>query len=166
MLQNKYGKELYEEYAKDMPIFDYHCHLEAKEIWENKKFKNITEIWLGGDHYKWRAMRTCGVPENKITGNASDFEKFKEWSKVVPQLIGNSLYHWTHLELKRFFGIDEELNEETCEEIWNKTNELLKKDEFTARGLIESSNVFAVCTTNDPIEDLQYHKKIKEEGVF
>lgn len=111
MLHNKYGKYLYEEFAKDMPIFDFHCHLEAKEIWENKQFRNITDAWLGGDHYKWRVMRAHGISEEKITGKASDFEKFKEWSKVVPLLIGNPLYHWTHLELKTFFGIDTELNE-------------------------------------------------------
>ena len=166
MLHNEYGRKLYNEFAKDMPIYDFHCHLEAKEIWENKKFKNITDIWLGGDHYKWRAMRACGVPEEKITGNASDYEKFSEWSKVVPQLIGNPLYHWTHLELKRFFNIDLELNEENCEEIWGKCNEKLDQDNFRARSLIERSNVYAVCTTNDPIEDLDYHKKIRNEGVF
>ncbi|QQK07785.1 glucuronate isomerase [Miniphocaeibacter halophilus] len=166
MLHNDYGKVLYEEYAKDMPIFDFHCHLEAKEIWENKKFSNITEIWLGGDHYKWRVMRAYGIPEEKITGNASDYEKFAEWSKIVPLLIGNPLYHWTHLELKTFFGIEKELNENTCKEIWERTNELLKTDDFRARKLIERSNVYAVCTTNDPVETLDYHKKIKEEDKF
>ncbi|MBE6064481.1 glucuronate isomerase [Clostridium cochlearium] len=164
MLHNEYGRILYEKYAKNMPIFDFHCHLEAKEIWENKKFNNITEVWLGGDHYKWRVMRANGVPENKITGNASDYEKFLEWAKVVPLLIGNPLYHWTHLELNRFFGIKDNLNENTAEEIWNKTNKLLKQDDFTARSLIERSNVYAVCTTNDPADTLEYHIKIKEEG--
>ena len=166
MLHNKYALELYEKYAKDMPIFDFHCHLEAKEIWENKSFENITEVWLGGDHYKWRAMRACGISEDKITGNASDYEKFQEWSKVVPQLIGNPLYHWTHLELKSFFDVDEYLNEENCELIWNKVNNMLQDDRYSARGLIEMSNVMAVCTTNDPVENLEYHIKLREEGVF
>ncbi len=164
MIHNDFGQVLYDKYAKDMPIFDFHCHLDAKEIWENRKFKNITQVWLGGDHYKWRVMRACGIPEEKITGNSSDYEKFMEWAKTVPLLVGNPLYHWTHLELLRFFGIEETLNENTAEVIWNRVNDLLQRDEFSTRNLIEKSNVYAVCTTNDPIDNLEYHIRIREEG--
>lgn len=166
MIHNKYGKILYNKYAKDMPIFDYHCHLDAKEIWEDRKFTNITEAWLEGDHYKWRAMRACGVEERKITGDIGDYDKFLQWSKIVPQLIGNPLYHWTHLELKKFFDIDICLNEESAEKIWEETKSKLHKTSIGARKLIEMSNVFAVCTTNDPIEDLTYHKKLKRDNTF
>lgn len=162
MLRNEYGKKLYFDYAKDQPIFDFHCHLEAKEIYENKKFKNITQAWLGGDHYKWRVMRAYGIEEKRITGNASDYEKFEAWAKVVPNLIGNPLYHWTHLELKNFFGIEETLSPKTCKEIWEKCNELLQRDDFSPRALISKSNVWGVCTTNDPLDDLKYHKLLKE----
>lgn len=165
MLQNDAAKELYHSYAEQMPIFDWHCHLSPKEIWENKKYENITQVWLGGDHYKWRAMRSIGVDETYITGNeTTDREKFDAWAKSLPYFIGNPLYHWTHLELQRFFGITKPLDETTADEIWEQTKEMLKKDEFSPRGLIEQSNVVAVCTTDDPADSLEYHVKIKEEG--
>lgn len=163
ILQSEYAKTLFHKYAKDMPIFDFHCHLEAKEIYENKNFDSITQVWLGGDHYKWRVMRACGISEEYITGNKTDKEKFDKWAYVVPRLLGNPLYHWTALELNNFFGIKEELNPETADEIYKKTNELLQKDEFKPRALIERSNVRALCTTNDPVDDLKYHKLLKEE---
>lgn len=163
ILQNEYAKTLFHKYAKDMPIFDFHCHLEAKEIYENKNFDSITQVWLGGDHYKWRVMRACGISEEYITGDKSDKEKFDKWAYVVPKLLGNPLYHWTALELNNFFGIKEELNPETADEIYEKTNELLQTDKFKPRSLIERSNVKAVCTTNDPVDDLKYHKLLKEE---
>lgn len=166
MLTNTYAKTLYEKYAKDMPIFDFHCHLEAKEIYENKKFENISQVWLGGDHYKWRVMRAMGIDEKEITGDTDSYTKFLNWAKTVPNLIGNPLYHWTHLELKRFFGIDKLLNEKNAKEIWDKTNELLQKDEFRPKSLIEKSNVWAVCTTNDPLDDLKYHELLAEDKSF
>lgn len=165
MLSSKAAQKLYFDYAKDMPIFDFHCHLSPKEIWENKRFENITEVWLGGDHYKWRQMRTMGFAEECITGSkTSAKEKFMAWAKTVPYLIGNPLYHWTHLEMQRYFGIEECLNEQNAEKMWNQMNEMLKGDAFTARGLIEASNVYAVCTTDDPADSLVYHQNIKNEG--
>ncbi|WP_311486347.1 glucuronate isomerase [uncultured Anaerococcus sp.] len=166
MINNEFGQMLYHKYAAKMPIFDFHCHLEAKEIYENKNIPSITEAWLGGDHYKWRVMRACGVEEKYITGDASDFEKFEKYAEVIPNLIGNPIYHWTHLELKNFFGIDYPLNKENAKEVFEKCNELLAKDEFRPRGLIEMSNVAAVCTTNDPAEDLSYHKLLAEDESF
>lgn len=166
LLNNETAAVLYHRYAKKMPIFDYHCHLNPKEIWEDKKFANITDLWLSKDHYKWRAMRANGIPEEYITGEADDYEKFKAWAKTVPHLIGNPLYHWTHLELKRYFGIDALLNEETADSIWDTCNALLSEDEFSARSLIERSNVVFIGTTDDPTDSLIYHRKIKEEGRF
>ena len=150
--------------CKDMPIFDWHCHLPPKEIWENKPAKNLTELWLSADHYKWRAMRSCGVSEDCITGDASDYEKFKAWAACMPRLIGNPLYHWTHLELQRYFGIQTPLSPATAEEIWNRANEALAAGGFTPRALIEKSNVACVCTTDDPADTLEYHALIKNEG--
>lgn len=161
MLHGKTAEKLYEKYAKDMPIIDYHCHLPVKYIAENHRFKNAYELFLGGDHYKWRQMRTNGIDERYITGDADDYEKFKAFAKTLPLLIGNPLYHWTHLELKRYFGIDDVLNEDSCEKIWNRCNELLKTDDFCAKRLIERSNVDVICTTDDPADDLSYHKKLK-----
>jgi len=166
LLLNDTAVRLYHDYAKDMPIYDYHCHLNPKEIWENKQYNNITELWLYGDHYKWRAMRANGIEEKYITGDADDFEKFKKWASTVPYTIGNPLYHWTHLELQRYFGIYELLNEETAETIWNKANEMLKQEDFTPRGLIKKSNVKLVGTTDDPLDDLRYHEKIKTLDDF
>ncbi len=166
LLNNKVAIELYHDYAKEMPIFDYHCHLNPQEIAENKKYKNITEIWLGGDHYKWRAMRTNGVEEKYITGDADDKDKFLKWAETIPNCIGNPLYHWTHLELKTYFGINKLLCPETAEEIWKKCNDLLQKDEFSARALIARSNVKVLCTTDDPADSLEYHRIIANNKNF
>jgi len=166
LLSNDTAVNLYNNYAKDMPIIDYHCHLSPKEIFENKTFKNITEAWLYGDHYKWRAMRSNGIDEKYITGNASDYEKFMAWARTMPMAIGNPLYHWTHLELQRFFGIYEVLNEKTAPAIWEKVNRLLKGNGFGARDLIAKSNVKALCTTDDPIDSLEYHIKLKKDIEF
>jgi len=166
LLSNNIAVQLYHDFAKKMPIIDYHCHLSPKEIYENKKFKNITEVWLYGDHYKWRAMRANGIKEEYITGNASDYEKFLSWAKTVPMTIGNPLYHWTHLELRRFFGIEELLNEKTAAYIWEKANNMLNEESFSARNLIQKSNVEVICTTDDPVDSLEYHQKLKEEDNF
>lgn len=164
LLNNETAIKLYHDYAKGMPIYDYHCHLNPKEIWENKRYKNITEIWLGGDHYKWRIMRANGIDEKFITGDGDDYEKFMAWAKTMPYALGNPLYHWTHLELQRFFNIIELLNEENAPSIWNKANKMLQCENFGARDLIEKSNVKVICTTDDPVDSLEYHKLIKEEG--
>lgn len=164
MLHGETAKRLFHNYAKDLPIIDYHCHLVPQTIAEDYQFRNITDLMLGGDHYKWRQMRSNGVDERYITGDASDREKFQKWAETMPYLIGNPLYHWTHLELKRYFGIDKTLNPDTAEEIWNTCNELLAKPEFSARNLILKSNVEVICTTDDPIDDLRYHKKLREEN--
>ncbi|MGL6065397.1 MAG: glucuronate isomerase [Fusobacteriaceae bacterium] len=166
LLETETSKKLYHDYAKEMPIFDYHCHLSAKEIAENKKYKNMTEIWLGGDHYKWRAMRSYGVDESFITGDKSDKEKFTIWAEVLSNAMGNPLYHWSHLELQRYFGIQETLNSKNSDIIWDKCNFLLKKDEFSAKELIKKSNVKGICTTDDPIDNLEYHKMIKNDKDF
>lgn len=162
LLNTETAKKLYHNYAAKMPIYDYHCHLSPKEIYENKEFKNLTEAWLGGDHYKWRALRAYGVDEAYITGDKSDYEKFLKWAEVVPYTIGNPLYHWTHLELRRYFGIDTLLSPETAEQIWNQANAKLKT--LTARELIAMSNVKTVCTTDDPIDNLEYHMLIAKDS--
>ncbi|PTX53980.1 D-glucuronate isomerase [Melghirimyces profundicolus] len=164
LLSNETARELYHRYAKDMPIIDYHCHLDPKEIWEDRSFTNLTDIWLRGDHYKWRAMRANGIPERLITGDASDKEKFRAWARTVPYLIGNPLYVWTHLELKRFFGIDRLLNEDTADEIWDEANRLLATPEFTARSFLRHFKVEMVGTTDDPTDSLEYHRKLRESG--
>lgn len=166
LLSTNTAVELYHKYAKEMPIIDYHCHLSPKEIYENKRFKNITEAWLYGDHYKWRAMRSNGVDEEYITGNASDYDKFLAWAKTVPMTIGNPLYNWTHLELQRFFGINEILNEKSAPDIWEKVNALLTQDDFTAQALIKKSKVEVVCTTDDPTDNLEYHQKLQKNSDF
>jgi glucuronate isomerase len=166
LLTSKTAERLYHDYAKDMPIFDYHCHLNPKEIKDNKRYRNITEIWLGGDHYKWRAMRSNGVAEKYITGDAPDKDKFMKWAETMPHCIGNPLYHWTHLELKRFFGINELLSPQTAEIIWEKCNKMLAQDEFTVRGLIKRSNVKVICTTDDPIDSLEHHIALAEDDTF
>lgn len=157
---------LYHEYAKNMPICDYHCHLNPKEIAEDKRYSNITEIWLGGDHYKWRTMRSFGIEEKYITGDASDYEKFQAFAKVMPYLIGNPMYHWSHLELKRYFGIEETLSPKTCESIWNRCNEIINSDNFSARAMIKKSNVKYIGTTDDPIDNLEYHIQISKDENF
>ncbi len=166
LLNTKTAQRLYHDYAKGMPIFDYHCHLNPKEIAQNKKYRNITELWLGGDHYKWRAMRSNGIDEKYITGDAQDKEKFMKWAETMPKCIGNPLYHWTHLELRRYFGIHLLLSPDTSDEIWNQCNEMLKEDKFSARGLIQRSNVKVICTTDDPTDTLEYHKTISEDDTF
>ena len=166
LLNNAFAINLYHQYAESMPIYDYHCHISPKEIAEDRKYKNITEIWLGGDHYKWRALRSNGVDERYITGDADDKEKFLKWAETMPYCIGNPLYHWTHLELKRFFGIDKLLSPDTAEEIWESCNEMLRKDEFSTRGLIKRSNVKVICTTDDPADSLEYHKAIAGDASF
>ncbi|MBP3041490.1 glucuronate isomerase [Bacillaceae bacterium Marseille-Q3522] len=166
LLRNNTAVSLYHQYAKKMPIFDFHCHLSAKDIAENRKFNNITELWLEGDHYKWRAMRVHGVDEQYITGDANAKDKFAAWAKTVPYTLGNALYHWTHIELKNYFGVNELLNEETYETIWNHCNDLLKQDDYSVRGLIQRSNVKVICTTNDPTDDLHDHERIANLSDF
>jgi glucuronate isomerase len=164
LLTNKTAENLYHNFAKDLPIIDYHCHLPPEEIEQDKKFKNITEVWLKGDHYKWRAMRTNGVDEKYITGETSDWEKFLAWAKTVPHTLRNPLYHWTHMELKNPFGLSGTLlNGETAKEVWEHCNKLLQSDNFSTRGLLKHFNVKVVCTTDDPLDSLENHKKIKED---
>ena len=165
MLKTKTAEELY-EHVKDLPIIDYHCHISPKMIAENYQFKNAFELFLGGDHYKWRQMRTNGVDEKFITGDADDFEKWMAFAKTMPLLIGNPLYHWTHLELKRYFDIDETLNENTAKEIWDRINACLAKEEYRVQGLIKMSNVETICTTDAPYDTLEYHRAIKEIKGF
>ena len=160
MLKTETARKLYDA-VKDLPIIDYHCHLSPKMIAEDYKFRNAFDLFLGGDHYKWRQMRTNGVDEEYITGGADEYEKFKAFARTLPYLIGNPLYHWTHLELKRYFDIDETLNEESCERIWNRVNECLAKDEYSAQNLIKRSNVAIICTTDDPIDTLEYHEQLQ-----
>jgi glucuronate isomerase len=167
LLHSKTAVTLYHEYAKDMPIFDYHCHLPPSDIAQNTQFKNLTHIWLYGDHYKWRAMRTNGVAEQYITGDASDWEKFQAWATTVPYTIRNPLYHWTHLELKRPFGItDKLLAPKTAKEIYDHCNALLTTEEFRAREIMQKMNVKVVCTTDDPVDRLEYHQQIKQDTGF
>ena len=160
MLKTKTARKLY-EMVKDLPIIDYHCHLSPKMIAENYKFRNAYDLFLGGDHYKWRQLRTNGIDEELITGAGEDYEKFRAFAKTMPYLIGDPLYHWTHLELKRYLDIDEVLSEESCDRIWNRCNECLQKDEFSAQALILRSGVEIICTTDDPADTLEYHKALK-----
>ena len=162
MLQTETARQLYHQHAKSMPIIDYHCHLSPKEIAENIQFQDITQLWLGGDHYKWRALRANGVPEEYITGNRSSWEKFQKWAETVPYTMRNPLYHWTHLELKRVFDIDKLLCPATAREIFEECNAMLAKPEFRGQALIRKFNVDVVCTTDDPADDLGWHKMIQE----
>lgn len=166
LLETETAKKLYFEHAKDMPIFDYHCHLPVQEIADDKKFENITQLWLSGDHYKWRALRANGISEEYITGNKSDYEKFRKWAETVPYTIGNPLFQWTYFELKHYFGIQDHLTSETADAIWEKCNVLLQQDEFSAKNLIKRSNVKALCTTDDPVDSLEYHQKIRADKTF
>ena len=166
LLQTEVAKKLYHEYAEQVPVLDYHCHLIPQEIAEDIHFKNITELWLGADHYKWRVMRSNGVPEQYITGDASDEDKFHAFAKALPNCIGNPMYHWCHLELQRYFGIYETLSERNWKEIYNKCNEILAKPEMSAKNLIKMSGVTLVCTTDDPIDDLHYHEMIAADKDF
>jgi glucuronate isomerase len=164
LLNTKTGQELYHDFAKDMPIIDYHCHLPPQPIADDINFNNLTEVWLNGDHYKWRAMRANGVDEKYITGNASPKEKFIKWAATVPYTLRNPLYHWTHLELQRYFDIDEVLNEKSAEKIYDECSEKLQKKSFSVRHLLKNMNVHTVCTTDDPVDNLEYHRKIKADG--
>jgi len=166
LLSNPTAAKLYHEYAEVTPILDYHCHINPKEIAEDRKFDNITQVWLGGDHYKWRFMRSCGVDEKYITGDASDKEKFLKWAEVLGKAIGNPLYHWSHLELQRYFDFHKPLNKSTAEEAWEVCNKALASDDMSARNIIRRSNVTLLCTTDDPVDDLQYHKAIAEDETF
>jgi len=161
MLKTKTAKRLYDK-VKDLPIIDYHCHISPKMIAENYKFKNAFELFLGGDHYKWRQMRTNGIDEYYITGDADDYEKWEKFAQTMPLLIGNPLYHWTHLELKRYFNIDETLSEKTAKDIWDRVNACLAKDEYSVQGLIKMSNVETICTTDAPYDTLEYHRQLKD----
>jgi glucuronate isomerase len=167
LLQTQTAKTLYHQYAEDMPIYDYHCHLPVRDIAENKKFENLTQIWLYGDHYKWRALRANGVKEKLITGNGSDFEKFQAWAATVPKTLCNPLYQWTHLELKRYFGIEGKLlDANTAKEIYDTCTEMLQTDAFSTQSIIQKMNVRVVCTTDDPTDSLEYHQQLKENQNF
>jgi len=165
LLQSEAARQLYHVYAEGQPILDYHNHLPPDEIADDRRFENLTEIWLGGDHYKWRAMRANGVEERLITGDASPFEKFMAWAGTVPKTLRNPLYHWTHLELKRYFGIDELLNEETGPAIWEEANRQLAEEDLSVHGILRRFNVAALCTTDDPADDLTFHRKIASRGL-
>ena len=165
LLQTETAKKLYHEYAAKMPIYDYHCHLPAGEIADDKRFENLTQIWLYGDHYKWRAMRANGVDERFCTGDAGDYEKFEKWAQTVPYCLRNPLYHWTHLELKRIFGIaDRLLSPDTAQFIYDKCSEMLRTPDFSVRNIMRKMNVKLVCTTEEPLDNLEHHKKIREDG--
>lgn len=164
LLQTKTAQNLYHRHAAKMPIFDYHCHIPPKEIAEDRQYENIAQIWLYGDHYKWRAMRANGIDERFCTGNASDWEKFAKWAETVPFTIRNPLYHWTHLELKRFFGIEKLLSASTAEEIWEECNQKLRTPEYSVRNIIRMANVHTICTTDDPVDSLEYHQQIRAGG--
>ena len=164
LLHSEAAKTLYHNYAKTQPIFDYHCHLSPKDIAEDRQFENLTQIWIEGDHYKYRAMRANGVDEKYITGDASDYEKFLKWAYTVPNTLRNPLYHWTHLELKNYFGITTLLDSNSAETIYNEATALLKKPEYSIRNILLKMNVKVVGTTDDPTDDLQYHKKIKNDN--
>lgn len=166
LLETEIAKKLYHDYAEVTPIIDYHCHINPKEIAEDRKFENITQVWLGGDHYKWRFMRSCGVEEAYITGDASDYEKFCKWAECVGKAIGNPLFHWSHLELQRYFGYHGYLNKNTAEEVWNLCNAKLQEDSMSARNIIRQSNVRFIGTTDDPIDSLEWHKKIAADESF
>lgn len=167
LLETAAARELYHCYAESLPIIDYHCHLSPKDIAENRQFKNLTETWLNGDHYKWRAMRTCGVDERFITGNASDWEKFEKWAETVPKTLRNPLYHWTHMELKKPFGItDRLLNPATARSIWDECNAKLATPQFTTRGILTQMNVEVVCTTDDPVDSLDFHRLLHADESF
>jgi glucuronate isomerase len=165
LLQTRTARRLYHEFAEAEPIFDYHCHLPPRDIAENRQFKNLFEIWLEGDHYKWRAMRADGVAERYITGDADPLEKFRAWAATVPHTLRNPLYHWTHLELKRYFGIDDLLDEHSAVRVWKKANARLATLELSAQGILKKFKVTTLCTTDDPADDLEYHRKIASQGI-
>lgn len=166
LLSTETAQRLFHSYAETMPVLDYHCHISPEEIATDRRFENITQVWLGGDHYKWRFMRSCGVDEAYITGNASDRDKFFKWAEVLGKAIGNPLYHWSHLELQRYFDYHKPLNQNTASEVWELCNKKLAEKDMSARGLIRKSNVTLICTTDDPIDSLCYHKVIAEDQSF
>ena len=165
-LASETARTLFHDYASKMPIIDYHCHLSPKEIWEDRRFNNITEVWLGGDHYKWRLMRANGVDEKYITGDAPDHDKFIKYAETLEKCIGNPVHQWSHLELKTYFGFNEALSSKTAEKVWKLCNEKLADPAFSARGIMKMSNVKLVCTTDDPVDSLEYHEKIKADESF
>lgn len=166
LLSTETAQELFHTYAEHTPILDYHCHINPQEIAEDRQFENITQVWLGGDHYKWRQMRSNGVDEYYITGGASDREKFQKWAETLDKAIGNPLFHWSHLELQRYFGYHGVLGADTAEEVWNLCNEKLKQPEMSVRNLIRQSGVTLICTTDDPADDLKWHKVIAADDSF
>lgn len=166
LLSTLTAQELYHDFAAKVPVLDYHCHINPQEIAEDRKFENITQVWLGGDHYKWRQMRSNGVEERYITGDAPDREKFQKWAETLEKAIGNPLFHWSHLELQRYFGYTGVLNGDTAEEVWNLCNAKLQEPSMSARNLIIQSNVTLICTTDDPADDLKWHKMLAEDKSF
>ena len=166
LLSTKTAQKLFHEYAEHMPIVDYHCHINPREIAEDRKFDNITQVWLGGDHYKWRLMRSNGIDEYYITGGASDREKFQKWAETLEKAIGNPLYHWSHLELQRYFGYTGHLSGETAEKVWNLCNAKLQEDGMSVRNIIRQSNVKLICTTDDPVDTLEWHKMLAADKSF
>ena len=166
LLDTEVGRRLYHQAAAPCPIIDYHCHIDPRAIWEDRRYENLTQVWLGGDHYKWRLMRAAGVPERLITGDASDEDRFLAWAAVLGKAIGNPLYHWSHLELRRFFGYEGLLNRETAPEVWALCNRRLAEDGFSARGLILRSRVETLCTTDDPCDTLEWHRKLAADASF
>ena len=166
LLSTETAKKLFHNVAAACPIIDYHCHISPKEIYEDLRYDSITQVWLGGDHYKWRLMRSAGVPEKYITGDADDHEKFLKWAEVLGKAIGNPLYHWSHLELQRYFGYNGILNKDTAEDVWNLVNEKLHSEGYSVRGLIARSNVETICTTDDPVDSLEWHEKLAADASF
>jgi len=166
LLSNATAKKLYHNCAEKKPVVDYHCHINPKEIYEDRKFENITQVWLGGDHYKWRQMRTNGIEEKYITGNATDREKFQKWAETLEKAIGNPLYHWSHLELQAYFGYTGVLNGKTAQKVWDLCNKKLQQKSMSVRGIIKQSNVKLICTTDDPVDSLEWHKKLQADKTF
>lgn len=166
LLETETARELYHNYAEKMPILDYHCHISPMEIAMDQRYENITQLWLSGDHYKWRQMRSNGIEEKYITGEASDWEKFEQWAGTLEKAIGNPLYHWSHLELQRYFNYYGVLNRNTARKVWEHCNEKLRQNDMSARGLILKSNVKLICTTDDPVDDLKWHKQIAQDETF
>ena len=163
LLQSKTAEKLYHDYAASLPIIDYHCHLPPADIASNRNFKTLTKIWLDGDHYKWRAMRTLGIDENFITGSASDKDKFMKWAETVPYTVRNPLYHWTHMELKNYFGVDELLDSSNAKKIYKHCSSKLQEDDFSTQSLISRMNVETICTTDDPVDSLEYHEQLESQ---
>lgn len=166
LLETETAKKLFHDYAENTPVLDYHCHISPREIAEDRRFENITQVWLGGDHYKWRLMRSFGIEEKYITGDASDYDKFCKWAQCLGRAIGNPLFHWSHLELQRYFGYHGVLNEKTAPQVWTLCNEKLSQPSMSARSLIKQSRVTLLCTTDDPVDTLEWHRQIAEDGSF